>query len=94
MVNGLCEDTNKNNLPAGYNDTLTKENHISILNSPNHAMDEIYAYVEKYLYDLQISYAHENPCCNHDANETMHYVKRKTRDGHPLSLTGALWRHA
>jgi hypothetical protein len=40
---------------------------------------EKYACVEKYLCGLQISYAYEYPCCNHDIiidNGTSHYLER------------------
>ena len=40
MVTNLCEDTNENDLLAGFNDTLTQESSISFLNSPIYTIEE------------------------------------------------------
>jgi hypothetical protein len=50
-------------------DALTHESPTLFLNSPNHTIEDKYSYIEKYLHGLQFSYAYENPCCNHDAND-------------------------
>jgi hypothetical protein len=45
----------------------------------SHTIEEKYAYVEKYLYGLQLSYACEIPICNHDVmieNSTRNYFER------------------
>jgi hypothetical protein len=58
----MCED--ENDMLAISDDTLIHDSPIVFLNSPNHTIEEKYAYVENYLYGLQLSYA----CvCNHDA---------------------------
>jgi hypothetical protein len=58
----MCED--ENDMLAISDDTLIHDSPIVFLNSPNHTIEEKYAYVENYLYGLQLSYV----CvCNHDA---------------------------
>jgi hypothetical protein len=64
LVTNTLED--KNDTLVVYDNALICESPILCLNSPDYTIEEKYACVENYLYDLQLSYAYENPCCNHD----------------------------
>jgi hypothetical protein len=64
IVNNSWED--KNDKLGACDVTLINESPILFLNSSNHTIEEKYAYVDKYLYGLQLSHAYENPCCSHD----------------------------
>ena len=51
-----------------------------LLKSPIYTIKEKYAYVEKYLYDLQLSYAYGKSYCNHDVmieSGTNNYFERE-----------------
>jgi hypothetical protein len=45
---------------------LIHENPMLLLKSPIYTIEEKYAYVEKYLYGLQLSYAYGKFSCSHD----------------------------
>jgi hypothetical protein len=77
----MCED--ENDMLAISDDTLIHDSPIVFLNSPNHTIEEKYAYVENYLYGLQLSYACEIPICNHNdmiENGTSNYFERGKHD--------------
>jgi hypothetical protein len=61
----MCKD--KNDMLAIYDDTLIHESPIVFLDYPNHTIEEKYACVLNYLYDLELSYACKVPVCNHEA---------------------------
>jgi hypothetical protein len=63
VVTKLCED--QNNILVVCNGTLTHESPTSFLNYSNYTLEEKFAYVEKYLCDLQLSLV-SNPRYNHN----------------------------
>jgi hypothetical protein len=63
VVTKLCE--HKDDILAVCNGTLTHESPTLFLNSPNYTLEEKFAYVERYLCDLQLSLV-PNPHYNHE----------------------------
>jgi hypothetical protein len=64
VVTTLCE--HKDDIFAVCNGTLTHESPTLFLISPNYTLEEKFAYVEKYLCDLQLSLV-PNPRYNQEA---------------------------
>jgi hypothetical protein len=64
VVTKLCED--KDDILAVCSGNLTHESPTSFLNSPNYTLEDKFAYVEKYLCDLQLSLV-PNPRYNQEA---------------------------
>jgi hypothetical protein len=72
-----CIHEDKNDELAGCDDALIHESPMLFLKSPIYTIEEKYAYVEKYLCGLQLSY--ENSYCSHDSitkNGTNNYFER------------------
>jgi hypothetical protein len=74
--NSPCIHEDKNDELASCDDALIYERPILFLKSPIYTIEVIYAYVEKYLYDLQLSYG--KSYCSHDTikNGTSNYFER------------------
>jgi hypothetical protein len=63
--NPPCLHEDRNDILVIHDDALVHGNPILFLKSPIYTIEEKYAYVDKYLCDLQLSY--EKSYCNHDA---------------------------
>jgi hypothetical protein len=75
--NSPCIHEDKNDELAGCDDALIHESPILFLKSPIYTTEQKYAYVEKYLCGLQLSY--EKTYCIHDTiirNGTSNYFER------------------
>ena len=82
----LCED--KNDKLAGCDDALIHESPILFLKSPIYTTEDKYAYVEKYLCGLQLSYAYGKSYCSHDVmikSGTNNYFERGKHDYESLN---------
>ena len=82
----LCED--ENDKLAGCNNALIIKSSISFLKSPIYTIEEKYAYIEKYLYGLQLSYAYGKSSCSHDVmikSGTNNYFERGKHDYESLN---------
>jgi hypothetical protein len=66
--NSPCIHEDKNDELARCDDALIRESPILFLKSPIYTIEEKYAYVEKYLCGLQISF--EKSYCSHDTIKT------------------------
>jgi hypothetical protein len=75
--NPPCLHDDRNDILVIHDDALIHESPILFLKSPTYTIDEKYAYVEKYLCGLQISY--EKSYCNRCAiikNDIGNYFER------------------
>jgi hypothetical protein len=79
--NTPCLHKGRNDILVIHDDTIIHESPILFLKSPIYTIEEKYAYLEKYLYGLQLSY--EKSYCNHDAmikNNIINYFERGKHD--------------
>jgi hypothetical protein len=75
--NTPCLHEDRNDILVNHEDALIHESPILFLKSPIYTIEEKYAYVEKYLCGLQLSY--KKSYCNHDAmikNDVGNYFER------------------
>jgi hypothetical protein len=75
--NPQCLHEDRNAILVIHDDALIHESPILFLKYPTYTVEEKYAYVEKYLCGLQLSY--EKSYCNHDAmikNDICNYFER------------------
>jgi hypothetical protein len=75
--NPPCLHEDRNNILVIHDDTLIHESPKLFLKSPTYTIEDKYAYVEKYLCGLQLSY--KKSYCNHDAmikNNIGNYFER------------------
>jgi hypothetical protein len=79
VVTKLCED--KDDILAVCSGTLTHESPTLFLNSPNYTLEEKFAYVEKYLCDLQLSLV-PNPHYNNNIKLDIDLNKYFERGNH------------
>jgi hypothetical protein len=63
--NAPCLHEDRNDILVIHGDTILHESLILFLKSHTYTIENKYAYVEKYLCGLQLSY--EKSYCNHDA---------------------------
>jgi hypothetical protein len=78
--NPPCLHEDRNEILVIHDDALIHESPILFLKSPTYTIEEKYAYVEKYLCGLQLSY--KKSYCNHDAmitNDVENYFERGKR---------------